>query len=243
MSAPKALLIALSGPSSSGKTTLARLLRDIIPNSFILHEDDFYKTDAEIPVNPEHNLEDWDCLESLNLPALESALRHVKDHGAISSDLESKEDKNSVGNVAFDAALIERLKVESTSKGQSSLPVAIIDGFLLYSEELKAVRDLFDVKLFLHTDYHTAKTRREARSGYVTIEGFWADPPGYVDKIVWPNYVKDHAFLFQHGDVNGELDEAALTKLGIEGMPMSARGDMTACLKWAYEIVQRALQA
>ncbi|OQO09215.1 hypothetical protein B0A48_06107 [Cryoendolithus antarcticus] len=242
MSAPKALLIALSGPSSSGKTTLARLLRDIIPNSFILHEDDFYKTDAEIPVNPEHNLEDWDCLESLNLPALESALRHVRDHGTIPADPESKEDKNSVGNVDVDAALIERLKLESTSKSQNTLPVAIIDGFLLYSEELKAVRDLFDVKLFLHTDYHTAKTRREARSGYVTIEGFWADPPGYVDKIVWPNYVKDHAFLFHDGDVNGELDEAALTNLDIEGMPMSARGNMTACLKWAYEIVQRALQ-
>ncbi|KAK6436990.1 ribosylnicotinamide kinase [Oleoguttula sp. CCFEE 5521] len=232
MTPPKALLIALSGPSSSGKTTLARLLRDIIPHSFILHEDDFYKTDAEIPVNPEHNLEDWDCLESLSLPALESALRHVRDHGMIPVDLEN-----------VDAALIERLKVESASKGQNTLPVAIIDGFLLYSEDLKAVRDLFDVKLFLHTDYHTAKTRREARSGYVTIEGFWADPPGYVDKIVWPNYVKDHAFLFRNGDVNGELDIAALTKLGIEGMPMSARGDMTACLKWAYEIVQRALQA
>ncbi|OQO08277.1 hypothetical protein B0A48_06147 [Cryoendolithus antarcticus] len=242
MSAPKALLVALSGPSSSGKTTLARLLRDIIPNSFILHEDDFYKTDAEIPVNPEHNLEDWDCLESLNLPALESALRHVKDHGTIPADLESKEDKNSVGNVDVDAALIKRLRVESTSMGQDTVRVAIIDGFLLYSEDLRAVRDLFDVKLFLHTDYHTAKTRREARSGYVTIEGFWADPPGYVDKIVWPNYVKDHAFLFQNGDVNGELNEAALTKMSIEGMPMSARGDMTACLKWAYEIVQRALQ-
>ncbi|THV63449.1 hypothetical protein D6D27_10612, partial [Aureobasidium pullulans] len=25
------------------------------------------------------------------------------------------------------------------------------------------------------------KQRREARSGYVTLEGFWEDPPGYVD--------------------------------------------------------------
>jgi nicotinamide/nicotinate riboside kinase len=55
----KNLIVGLSGPSSSGKTTLARLLRSIFNiaasaqtnhNSitlFILHEDDFYKTDAE----------------------------------------------------------------------------------------------------------------------------------------------------------------------------------------------------
>lgn len=51
MPAQNALLVGISGVSSSGKTTLARLLRDIFPNTFILHEDDFYKTDAEIPIN------------------------------------------------------------------------------------------------------------------------------------------------------------------------------------------------
>lgn len=47
MSESKALIVALSGCSSSGKTTLARLLRDIFPNTFILHEDDFYKAEEE----------------------------------------------------------------------------------------------------------------------------------------------------------------------------------------------------
>lgn len=47
MSESKALIVALSGCSSSGKTTLARLLRDIVPNTFILHEDDFYKAEEE----------------------------------------------------------------------------------------------------------------------------------------------------------------------------------------------------
>lgn len=44
---PKAILVGISGASSSGKTTIARLLRDIIPNTFVLHEDDFYKPDDE----------------------------------------------------------------------------------------------------------------------------------------------------------------------------------------------------
>lgn len=47
MSDTKALIVALSGCSSSGKTTLARILRDIFPSTFILHEDDFYRPEAE----------------------------------------------------------------------------------------------------------------------------------------------------------------------------------------------------
>ncbi len=55
----KTLIVGLSGPSSSGKTTVARLLRSVFNIAasaetnhhsvtlFILHEDDFYKTDAE----------------------------------------------------------------------------------------------------------------------------------------------------------------------------------------------------
>lgn len=47
MSGGNNVVIGLSGCSSSGKTTLARLLRDIFPNTFILHEDDFYKPESE----------------------------------------------------------------------------------------------------------------------------------------------------------------------------------------------------
>lgn len=47
MADKRAVVFSLSGCSSSGKTTLARILRDVFPNTFILHEDDFYKTDNE----------------------------------------------------------------------------------------------------------------------------------------------------------------------------------------------------
>jgi len=43
----KCIVVGISGASSSGKTTLARLLRDIFPSTFILHEDDFYKVESE----------------------------------------------------------------------------------------------------------------------------------------------------------------------------------------------------
>jgi nicotinamide/nicotinate riboside kinase len=242
MSPSKCLLVGLSGPSSSGKTTIARLLRDILPNAFIIHEDDFYKTDAEIPINKEHDLADWDCLESINLPALESALTYIKANGSIPSDLESKEDQNSVGQVNVDAALVERLKQKVSTLGLEHVRVAIVDGFLLYSQDMVAVRDTFDLKLFLRTDYETAKKRREARSGYVTLEGFWADPPGYVDKIVWPNYVNDHKYLFNDGNVEGDIDEKLVDDLGIDVMPTENQGDLSACLEWAYGKLEKALQ-
>lgn len=230
-------VLGISGPSSSGKTTLARLLRDCLPDAFILHEDDFYKTDGEIPINPDCGLADWDCLGSLNLPALEKALNYIRTNGNLPPDLESKEDKNSVGEVEVAPEALQKAK---EGFRQTDVPIAIIDGFLLYSQEMKHIRELFDTRLFLRTDYETAKNRREARSGYVTLEGFWADPPGYVDKIVWPNYVKDHAYFFQGGDVEGEVDEKAVREAGLEVMPKEAQGDMTACLEWAVATIQRA---
>jgi nicotinamide/nicotinate riboside kinase len=179
------LLVGISGPSSSGKTTLSRLLRDIFPPSklFILHLDDFYLTDAEIPVR--NGIQDWDCLESLNLVQLQQALEHIKQHGTSPDWLESKEDQNSVGEHGVAEGDLQRLreKVAVWFDGNQEWDgkrICIVDGFLLFSEDLKDIRILFDIKLFLRTSYETAKKRREARSGYVTLEGFWEDPPGYV---------------------------------------------------------------
>ena len=240
MAVSKALVVGISGVSSCGKTTLSRLLRDVFPRTFILHQDDFYKPDDQIPLND--GVPDWDCIESIDVRAFEEALIHIRQHGTSPPHLTSKEDQNSVGEVKIDRSVVEDLK-ETASKRWSSEapPIAIIDGFLLYTEGMKAVRDKFDVKLFLRTDYKTAKARREARTGYVTLDGFWEDPPGYVDKVVWPNYVKDHAFLFKDGNVEGELDGQALKRLNIHPMPDNAQGNMSACLHWAYEVLTNAL--
>lgn len=245
MSEHNALIVGISGVSSSGKTTLARILRDVFPNTFILHEDDFYKTDAEMPINHaiEGGVADWDCLESLNLPAFEQAMDYIKKHGMPPPDLVSKEDKNDAGSVDVDEKMIDDLKWNAGRwMFQDVPPVAIIDGFLLYSEGMKSIREKFDVRLFLRTDFQTAKQRRESRSGYVTIEGFWEDPPDYVDKVVWPNYVKDHAFMFEGGNVEGEYKQHVLDELDIKTLPNQGPIDMTACVKWAYGVLEAALE-
>ncbi|KKY22480.1 putative nicotinamide riboside kinase 1 [Diplodia seriata] len=241
-----AVLLALSGPSSSGKTTLARLLRDILPNAYILHLDDFYKHDSQIPVNSK-GVQDWDCLGAIDVPALRAALAHMHAHGEPPSDFVSKEDKNAVGECGIATEAIERCRARvqrffedaGVAERLRGRRIAIVDGFLMFSGEMAelGIRDQFDIKLFLRTSYRTAKRRREARTGYVTLEGFWEDPPGYVDDIVWPNYVKDHSFLFKDGDVEGEIDEAVCKSIGIEAMPKDAAEDMGKVLDWASKVI------
>ena len=173
----KTLVVGISGPSSCGKTTLARLLRDIWPKTFILHEDDFYWPDSQIPIKDD--VQDWDCLEAVDLRKLHSALEYIKQNGSPPPDLHSKEDQNSVGDCNVDKAVVDRLQnVAADTSDRKPVNIALIDGFLLYAQSMHNIRDQLDLKLFLRTDYETAKSRRNARSGYVTIEGFWQDPPG-----------------------------------------------------------------
>ncbi|CAK7230309.1 ribosylnicotinamide kinase [Sporothrix curviconia] len=303
----KAVVVGISGCSSSGKTTLARLLRDIFPNTFILHEDDFYKNDKDIPISVD-GLADWDCAEALSLPDMEQALAYIRTHGVLpvsrnprltcrtdhgnrqrravplssslvpsrppdlstrpllltdtplpsQPDLFSKEDQNSVGKCPVSDETIESLKTKVQvwlQPGQpghkliaqdaaNTLRICIFDGFLLYSEETRATMEQIDVRLFLRVSHAKATQRREARDGYVTLEGFWQDPPGYVDKIVWPNYVKAHKWLFDDGDVEGTPNRATLEKNRI--LTQLDKGidiDMATTLEWAVDMLMSELQS
>ncbi|PBP21665.1 nicotinamide riboside kinase 1 [Diplocarpon rosae] len=275
----KAIVVGISGCSSSGKTTLSRLLRDIFPNSFVLHEDDFYRPETELPTR--HGFLDWDCAEAISVPDIVKSLAHIHKEGTfpVSSsslshryehgvpfqsepdilinsqpDLDSKEDQNSVGKCPVSDDTIGALKarVKTWTKpgnlghgilndSKKAVRLCIFDGFLLYSKALQPVQSQIDVKLFLRVSYAKAKARREARTGYVTIEGFWQDPPGYVDKIVWPNYVEDHSWMFEGGDVERSLKKEVLEEWNIKSQDGSPDLDMETTLKWAVDILMEQL--
>ncbi|KAK4164991.1 putative nicotinamide riboside kinase 1 [Cladorrhinum sp. PSN259] len=229
MSPQKAIIIGISGCSSSGKTTLARLLRDIFPNTFILHEDDFYRPESELPTK--HGLLDWDCPESLDLPLLQRALLHIRSTGTFPDFISSKEDQNSVGSLppTITPSLISHL--ESTIPSDFKTPICVLDGFLLYTHAhplFTQVLDLLDIKLFLLATKEFALKRRQNRDGYVTLEGFWTDPPGYVEKIVWPNYVEYHKWLFSENERNaevGKVDIEIAKEAGISVQPWGEEGE------------------
>ncbi|KAG7407363.1 Nicotinamide riboside kinase [Fusarium oxysporum f. sp. rapae] len=246
MSANKALIVGISGCSSSGKTTLARLLRDVFPNTFVLHEDDFYRPENELPTK--NGLLDWDCAEALDIPAMAESLAYICQHAAFPPTLDSKEDQNSLGKcpVSETSIAAQRAKVDAALGPdhplRKNLRLCLLDGFLLYSPSMASIKPNLDIKLFLRTTYEKAKKRREARDGYVTLEGFWADPPGYVDKIVWPNYVEEHAWMFEDGDVEGKFNTDVLDKEGIKVQSdVSADGDIEKTFEWAVNTILEEL--
>ncbi len=73
-------LVMLSGPSSSGKTTTANLLRnafqEINVDSTIISLDDFYRGEHQAPLlaNGQH---DYECLDALNVSEIETCLLNL----------------------------------------------------------------------------------------------------------------------------------------------------------------------
>lgn len=109
---------------------------------------------------------------------------------------------------------------------------------------MSPIHPYIDLKFFLRTSYAKAKARREARTGYVTIEGFWTDPPGYVDKIVWPNYVEEHAYMFEDGNVEAPFKKDVLEKedIRVEDEGEIQKSDMGKTLEWSVEVLLEELK-
>ncbi|KGO78433.1 Phosphoribulokinase/uridine kinase [Penicillium italicum] len=324
----KAVIIGISGPSSSGKTTLARLLqrvfcgvnlkaKDSRLNTFIIHEDDFYFPDDQIPYTTTasgEKIQDWDTASAIDIPFLSQALHYVRENGTLPPRLRSKEDQNDQTDSGVCDEVVQELRdvVSSRLGGEAAgngkdveyPTIAFLEGFLLFAPPeqeqhvLRSVHDAIHLPLFLPAAYELVKARREGRSGYVTVgpapeppvqtsaekgdgggdgdgkkkkstgaeidleaeddrppQNFWVDPPGYVDDVVWPRYVTDHAWLLvaEDGDEekNGKsqaLAEAALvrrigdgtrarTDVGVEVAPGCGSAGMDVVLRWAVELI------
>ncbi|KAF9960214.1 ribosylnicotinamide kinase [Mortierella alpina] len=187
--------IGLSGPSSGGKTTVSRYLKSILPNSTIVHQDDFYRPEAELPLDPKTGLANWDCPEAIDFKALSATLEHVKEHGQFPDGFDSLEEKNPVGAKETSSPVPQDILDTLSKDILANIPederdrtkFVILDGFILYVDE--TLCRTLDIKFFLTAPYQILKERRESRKGYATLEGYWEDPPGYFDDVVWPNYL------------------------------------------------------
>lgn len=122
-------------------------------------------------------------------------------------------------------------KEQEQGKGRRR-QLVIVDGFLLFGKSVpESLRGLFDIKILLRAGYEEAKRRREARNGYVTLEGFWRDPEGYFDMVVWPNYVREHGEMIGGGDGGGQRVWFSEPEWGLER-----------CLEWVFGVVRREVE-
>lgn len=216
---------------------------------------------------------DWDSPESLSISDMVTTLNYIQQNGTFPVSLgllilaillthyaqpgfDSKEDRNDIGPCPVAPSTIAALKSKVAQwalpgqpghgildSSDNPLRMCILDGFLLYAPSMSTIQPHMDIKFFLRVSYERAKARREARSGYATIEGFWEDPPGYVDKIVWPNYVHEHSWMFADGNVEGRLKEKVLKEWNI--YCQSDKGvdvDMETTLKWTVDVLMKQLQ-
>ncbi|KAJ5923269.1 nicotinamide riboside kinase 1 [Penicillium verhagenii] len=250
------IFVGLSGPSSSGKTTLAHVLCNIYPNSTaILHADDFCKEFDHIPIL--NGYLDCDGPAGVDFIRLGETLDYMKSHhGRLPEDFKSwqadvfpKQQMKAIELVPTELMENMRAKVQQAHRlsGQDSsrdlltTTIVFVDGFLLYHEP--SIRDRLDLRLFLRLSHETAKKRRFTRQGYgseASHEEFWKTED-YFEKMVWRNYVEQHAQFFRGGDVEGIVDTQKCQTLGIEILPGLDR-PLEDSLPWALDQVIEGLK-
>ncbi|KAI0319579.1 P-loop containing nucleoside triphosphate hydrolase protein [Amylostereum chailletii] len=213
----RVILVGIGGATCSGKTTLAKHLRSLLPNSFIIHQDDFAPPQATLPMHPTLNVQDWDSAPTaLDWPRQRAFLHTVKRTARLPATHSSHDHLNVQTPVPLDEPVAAHWRAELEKKQREveeregvRVVWGLVDGFLMYWD--KEIVDALDVRIFLRVPYEVLKQRREERVGYATAEQlaapegtFWRDPPGYFDELVWPAYLDAHRSIFENSDpVNG----------------------------------------
>ncbi|PCH43548.1 nucleoside triphosphate hydrolase protein [Wolfiporia cocos MD-104 SS10] len=208
----RVIFVGVGGATCSGKTTLAKHLRSILPGSVIVHQDDFAPPQELIPIHPVYNVQDWDSAEgAIDWPRMITTLAEVKRTGVIPPEHYSHDHLNEQKDVSIDKDVAQRWKDTFTriqkehEKAGEHIIWVLVDGFLLYWHP--EVVDQLDIRIFLRVPHDVLKQRRHERHGYHTAvqsdpEGtLWRDPPHYWEQIVWPAYVAAHARMVESADV------------------------------------------
>src|SRR5271170_191828 len=109
------------------------------------------------------------------MTAFVDALKYIRTHdGKFPPTLNSIQDQNELGNSGVPDHVVEIMKEDVVKgnlvkRGDEDIVLCLVDGFLLYADA--AVVKELDIRLLVRSPYEKLKARREARSGYVTLEG------------------------------------------------------------------------
>uniref|UniRef100_A0A8C1XAC3 Nicotinamide riboside kinase 1 n=1 Tax=Cyprinus carpio TaxID=7962 RepID=A0A8C1XAC3_CYPCA len=160
------LILGIGGMTNGGKTTLSKSLQELLQNSCVISQDNFFKvpTTATLFVCSFQ----YDTLDALHMDKM------MADIGLWQEDPQSF--MTSRGHA-----------VKSTASELSSVFILIVEGFLIFNHG--PLNSLINKRYFLQIPYETCKERRSSRV-YVP-----PDPPGYFDGYVWPMYLKNRKVM------------------------------------------------
>ena len=81
---PSVYVVGIGGPTCSDKTTLAKHLGRIIPDSNLLFQDDFAPPSEKVPMHPTQAFQDWDDPDgAIEWDRQREAIRHLRQLGEI----------------------------------------------------------------------------------------------------------------------------------------------------------------
>lgn len=157
----KPILIAVVGPSCSGKSTVAAWLSSILPDSLHVELDDFF-IDMNKRTFVSHGFKDMDRPSNLKFRELYRVLKDLKSGRSARMPHYSKKFGRCVGYTLV-----------------SPKPIIIVEGYLLFYR--KYIADLCDFKIFMNISERVQFARRETT---------YHSPPKYVREVVIPVFRK-----------------------------------------------------
>lgn len=154
------MIVGVGGASCSGKSTLTNWL-SILLKSPIVHQDKFYKSDNEIPL--ENGIANWDCTDAIDFIKFKECLSGVRQGIKIENMMGPNRPRVNENEI-----LQRKVEIDNLTKTILNLgKITLVDGFLLYSDPSQF--DLYDIKLFLYSPRNVLRDRRNARRDYITI--------------------------------------------------------------------------
>lgn len=135
-------IIGICGPTSTGKTSLARKATLSFEEVTHVPMDDFFKDEKDAPLYKD--IRHWNVPESVHLDQLVSALTDLQKNNAVEIPLYSKPLSARIGTQTIHPS-----------------PVILVEGTLIYSSP--EIRDLCSLKIFIRTTADTILSRYASR--------------------------------------------------------------------------------
>lgn len=176
----KWLVIGICGVTCGGKTTLATELNNILPNSTVISQDDYFldENDARQTRIEELNHVNYELLTSLDMERMHSDICRILKNRKNTIDLPNTHKTNR--NFTVSDVEIQKLVYERVTK--TGMHILILEGFSILN--YKPVEAFCDLKYYLTLSKAQCSARRKHR----VYEP--PDCPGYFEKCVWPEYLK-----------------------------------------------------